>query len=161
MKSRTNITRFLYESTGFKGWRVSITQHGEVFTKYFSDKKCGGMKKSLAKAEECLKDLRKKLGKAKTVPIKRKNPKGRITGVSETTYSRSKTGEIRKVWVASWPEKGKRKVVKFPVAKHGARKARQLAIDARKEAEEKQNLGNARRIAKEDANAIHEWLRAL
>lgn len=58
MKSKKNLTRFTYETTAFQGWRLCISRAGTTFTKYFSDKKYGGPRKSMIAAETCLKDLK-------------------------------------------------------------------------------------------------------
>ena len=57
MKSKRNLTRFTYETTAFQGWRLCLSRAGTTFTKYFSDKKYGGSKKSLAVAEKTLGEL--------------------------------------------------------------------------------------------------------
>ena len=57
MKSKRNLTRFTYETTAFQGWRLCLSRAGTTFTKYFSDKKFGGSKKSLAAAEKGLAEL--------------------------------------------------------------------------------------------------------
>lgn len=57
MKSKRNLTRFTYETTAFQGWRLCLSRAGTTFTKYFSDKKYGGAKKSLTVAEKTLNDL--------------------------------------------------------------------------------------------------------
>jgi len=160
MKSKRNITRFSYESTGFKGWRVSVTRHGEIFTRYFSDLKCGGMKKSQKEAERVLAAFLNELDK---VPLVRKPRKrdGRVIGVSETSYVNARSGETRVIWVASWPEGDTRKVVKFPETKHGARKAKQLAIAARREAEDRLELGVVKRFARTDVERMKKLLASL
>ena len=160
MKSKPNLTRFSYESTGFKGWRVSVTRHGEVFTRYYSDKQCGSSKKSMADAQACLDKFLKALDDTPVVTARRQS-KGQTVGVSETTYTNAATGEVKTVWVASWPEDGRRKVVKFPVQKHGARKAKQMALDARKEAEERLGLNLVRRFKKEDVERLRGVLASL
>ena len=147
-KSKRNLTRFSYESTGFKGWRVSVTRFGEVFTRYFSDRKCGSMAKSLAEAQACLKAFLKALD-ATPVVTSRRQGKGHAVGVSETTYTNAATGEAKAIWVASWPEAGRRRVVKFPVQKYGARKARQMALDARRDASSGYKV---------DVSRGHPWL---
>jgi hypothetical protein len=161
MKSKPNLTRFDYESTGFKGWRVSVTRHGEIFTRYFSDRQfSGSSKKSLAAAQAALAAFLKELEKS-PVTTARRAPKGRVTGVSETTYLNPASGETRVLWVASWPEEGKRKVVKFPVAKLGARKAKQMALDARREAEERLGLNLVRRFKRDDVARLKKVLASL
>lgn len=51
MKSRKNLTRFTYETAAFEGWRLCISRAGTTFTKYFSDKRYGSERKSLAAAD--------------------------------------------------------------------------------------------------------------
>ena len=58
MKSKRNLTRFTYDTTAFQGWRLCLSRAGTTFTKYFSDKKYGGPKKSLTAAEKALGELR-------------------------------------------------------------------------------------------------------
>ena len=67
MKSKRNLTRFTYETTAFQGWRLCLSRAGSTFTKYFSDKKYGGPKKSLAAAEKALADLRKLVDNSRRV----------------------------------------------------------------------------------------------
>tara|TARA_B100000963_G_C22371393_1_gene556016 strand:+ start:448 stop:708 length:261 start_codon:yes stop_codon:yes gene_type:complete len=57
MKSKRNLTRFTYETTAFQGWRLCLSRAGTTFTKYYSDKKYGSSKKSLAAAETSLAEL--------------------------------------------------------------------------------------------------------
>jgi hypothetical protein len=58
MKSKRNLTRFTYDTTAFQGWRLCLSRAGTTFTKYFSDKKYGGPKRSLTSAEETLESLK-------------------------------------------------------------------------------------------------------
>lgn len=67
MKSKKNLTRFTYETAAFEGWRLSISRAGSTFTKYFSDKKFGDGKKSLAAAEKALEDLKTLIDNSKRV----------------------------------------------------------------------------------------------
>jgi hypothetical protein len=62
--SKRNLTRFTYETTAFQGWRLSISRKGTTFSRYFSDRRYGGGKKSLKAAEECLKKIKTHLGSA-------------------------------------------------------------------------------------------------
>ena len=64
MKSKKNLTRFTYETTAFQGWRLCISRAGATFTRYFSDKQCGGPRKALKAAEAKLEELKKLLEKA-------------------------------------------------------------------------------------------------
>jgi hypothetical protein len=67
MNSKKNLTRFTYETAAFEGWRLCISRAGTSFTKYFSDKKCGGMKKSLAEAQKALTEIKSILESSKKV----------------------------------------------------------------------------------------------
>ena len=67
MKSKKNLTRFTYENAAFEGWRLCISRSGSTFTKYFSDKKFGGPRKSLEAAESTLLGLKEILTGAKRV----------------------------------------------------------------------------------------------
>ena len=64
MKSKRNLTRFTYETTAFQGWRLCITRCGSTFTRYFSDKQCGGPRKALKAAEAKLAEMKELLDKA-------------------------------------------------------------------------------------------------
>jgi hypothetical protein len=67
MNSKKNLTRFTYETAAFEGWRLCISRAGTSFTKYFSDKKFGGMKKSLAEAQKALAEVKAILDSSKKV----------------------------------------------------------------------------------------------
>ena len=67
MNSIKNLTRFTYETAAFQGWRLSISRSGTVFTKYFSDKKYGGDKKSFEAAESALAAVKEILEGSKRV----------------------------------------------------------------------------------------------
>ncbi|MGB2185065.1 MAG: hypothetical protein ACPH5P_00150 [Akkermansiaceae bacterium] len=78
MKSIKNITRFTYDTTDFRGWRVCITKQGHTFRRYYGDAKYGSAQKSLAAAKRGLLQLKRafysnlnKEGKASTLTIKR------------------------------------------------------------------------------------------
>ena len=57
MKSQRNLTRFTYETTAFQGWRLCIARGGRTFTRYFSDKQCGGERGALKAAKAKLAEL--------------------------------------------------------------------------------------------------------
>ena len=64
MKSKKNLTRFTYETTAFQGWRLCICRAGATFTRYFSDKQCGGERKALKAAEVKLAEMKEFLDSA-------------------------------------------------------------------------------------------------
>jgi hypothetical protein len=67
MKSKPNLTRFTYETTAFEGWRLCLSRGGKTFSKYYSDKRYGGPRKALAKAEERLEKLKDLLDNSRRV----------------------------------------------------------------------------------------------
>lgn len=67
MKSKKNLSRFTYENSAFEGWRLCLARKGTSFVRYFSDKKLGGGKKSLAAAEKALGELKALLDGSKLV----------------------------------------------------------------------------------------------
>ena len=67
MKSKPNLTRFTYETAAFEGWRLCISRGGKTFTKYYSDKKYGGPRKSLKGAEAGLESLKELLDSSRKV----------------------------------------------------------------------------------------------
>ena len=67
MKSKKNLTRFTYETAAFQGWRLNISRAGTTFTKYLSDKKYGGEKKSFKAANDALKELKNLIENSKRV----------------------------------------------------------------------------------------------
>ena len=67
MKSKRNLTRFTYETTAFQGWRLCLSRAGTTFSKYFSDKKYGGSKKSLNAAENVLGELTQRVDNSRRI----------------------------------------------------------------------------------------------
>jgi hypothetical protein len=67
MKSQKHLTRFTYKTTDFQGWRLCITKDGHTFSRYFGDKKNGGAKKALAKANQTRKWLKAKIDSCDTL----------------------------------------------------------------------------------------------
>ena len=67
MKSKPNLTRFTYETAAFEGWRLCISRGGKTFTKYFSDKRYGGPRKSLKQAESKLATLKELLDNSRKI----------------------------------------------------------------------------------------------
>jgi hypothetical protein len=67
MKSRKNLTRFTYDTTDFKGWRLCICRKGTTFTKYYSDKQYGGPRKALNCASIDLDDIKEILSSSRLV----------------------------------------------------------------------------------------------
>ena len=118
------------------GFYVRITHKGKTTQKYFPDKASGGKTKALKLAKEFRDKIVAKLPKAKreaaTVPRRRVKKSG-VVGVTHVV-SKSPAGKTYEYWQAAWDEKGKRKTAKFSVAKHGNKKALDLAKKAKKSA---------------------------
>ena len=141
MKSRKNIMRFDYPETGYKGWRLSVTRAGTDLVKYFSDREYGSSKKAYEAADKARGKVQRMLKKVpERVAITGKPAAKGIRGVHRAHTIGRKGDKQRPAWVATWTEDGKRRTRKFPVDKYGERKAKQLAIGARKHAEKAQGL---------------------
>ena len=67
MKSKKNLTRFTYETTAFQGWRLCLSRSGTTFTKYFSDKKYSGERKSMKAASATLEELKELVDNSRRV----------------------------------------------------------------------------------------------
>ena len=48
----------LFDRSRFQGWRLCIARGGKSFTRYFSDKQCGGEREALKTAEAKLAELK-------------------------------------------------------------------------------------------------------
>lgn len=131
------ITRIDQPEKRNHGYFVRLQRDGHRFSAFFSDKKHGGKRKALEEARKAFAKMlkehppvsRRELAERK---LKTKGAGGTIPGVSHTvTRSKGRTYEF---WQAAWsPEPNVRKCVKFSVNKYGARKAKQLAIEARRD----------------------------
>lgn len=119
------------------GYFVRVQRRGKIHSAFFSDIKHGGRAQALAAAQQHYRKLLAKLGLAKLMPrrrwaeIRRRKGSSSIVGVQEMVVRRE--GRVRKYWKAIWspePYVVRRKV--FSVRKYGARKARRLAIRARR-----------------------------
>lgn len=120
---------------GSFGWYVRVSRNGTLYSKMFSDGQYGGKRAAQRAAREFNDALLAELGPSH-VPAARqpgaRNTSGEV-GVSRTV-TRSGKSEVA-YWQACWSEKGsRRKSVKFSIAEHGEERARQLAVQARREA---------------------------
>lgn len=93
-------------SRGPEGWTVRIVRNGEQHSKYFrfSD---GGIRKSLAEAQEWRDAKIKELGERQWRKGPRKKPTNNtsgVTGVSKNFFGR---------WVATWQEEGVQRFLTF------------------------------------------------
>ena len=116
------------------GWHVNITRNRRVFQKYFSNLAHGGEQGALKAAIRYRDRIERKhapLTRAAYAAIVRKNNTSGVPGVSRSPASAR--GTRRGHWGAAWvPESGGRtKSAKFSVARHGERRAFELAVAAR------------------------------
>jgi hypothetical protein len=119
------------------GFFVRLARRGKIHSAFFSDKKHGGRKLAFAAAQKHYRKLRIRLGEPKTnsrrfwaTRQRRKGVSG-ILGVQKLVDRRGRKPVI--VWKATWSPKPyvvERK--QFSVQKHGAKRAKLLAIRARK-----------------------------
>lgn len=129
------ITRLKYEHTS-QGWWARYTRDGVTFGEVFRDNEYGSISASWDAAKkwhENTRELLPPLNRREFAQIKRKANKSGHVGVYKTF--RRKKGGKEYCWVASWsPEKGKQKHEYFYISELGEKKAKELAIHARKEA---------------------------
>lgn len=119
------------------GFFVRLARQGKIHSAFFSDKKHGGRKLAFTAAQKHYRKLRVKLGAPKTPSrlfwATRQRRKGRsgIMGVQKLVNRRGRKPMI--VWKATWsPGPYVVRCMQFSVRKHGAKRAKQLAIRARK-----------------------------
>lgn len=119
------------------GFFVRLARRGKIHSAFFSDKKHGGQKSALAAAQTHYQDLRKKLGEPKSrsrrfwAQVQRRKGRSGILGVQRLVARRGRNPRI--IWKATWsPEPYVVRCMQFSVRKHGAKRAKLLAIRARK-----------------------------
>ncbi|MGD1088576.1 MAG: AP2 domain-containing protein [Verrucomicrobiota bacterium] len=119
------------------GFFVRLQRNGKVHSAFFTDKKHGGRARALVAAREHYQKLRGKLGPPKQMSrrlwaeLRRRKSSSNIVGVQRIVDWRS--ARPRTYWRAMWsPEPYVIRRKMFSVKKFGARKARLLAIRARR-----------------------------
>jgi hypothetical protein len=119
------------------GFFVRLQRNGKIHSAFFADKKHGGGTQALVAAQQHYRKLLAKLGLAKLMPrrrwaeIRRRKGSSGIVGVQKILDRRFKPP--RMYWKATWSPKPyvvARKA--FSVRRYGTRKARRLAIRARR-----------------------------
>jgi hypothetical protein len=118
------------------GFFVRVSRRGKIHSAFFADKKHGGRKPAFVAAQEHYRKLRMKLGAPKNssrrfwAELLRRKGRSGIIGVQKIVDRRS--GKTI-VWKATWsPEPYVVRKRQFSVRKHGARRAKRLAIRARR-----------------------------
>jgi hypothetical protein len=118
------------------GFFVRLARRNKIHSAFFADKKFGGRKQAFAAAQKHYRQLRRKLGKPKTnsrrfwAELPRRRGRSGIVGVQKLINWRS--GKPVTVWKATWSPKPYVVMRKqFSARKHGAKRAKLLAIRAR------------------------------
>ena len=119
------------------GFFVRVSRKGKIHSAFFADKKHGGREQAFAAAQEHYEKLRAKLGPPKQMSrrwwaeLRRRKGSSNVVGVQKILDKRSKKPHV--VWKATWSPRpyvvARRQ---FSARKFGARKAKQLAIRARR-----------------------------
>ena len=119
------------------GFFVRLQRNGKIHSAFFTDCSHGGRKQALAAAQKHHRKLLRKLGPTKSkfrqwwADIRRRKGSSGIVGVQKLVDRRST--RPRTYWKATWsPEPYVVRRKEFSVRKFGARKARRLAIRARR-----------------------------
>lgn len=119
------------------GYFVRLQRRKKIRSAFFTDKKHGGKRKALAAAQKHYRKLLAEFGPPRRLlrrwwaEIRRRKGSSGIVGVQKRVVRRE--GRIGRYWMAIWSPKlhvVRRKL--FSVRKYGPRKARQLAIRARR-----------------------------
>jgi hypothetical protein len=120
------------------GFFVRVSRKGKIHSAFFADKKNGGRKEAFGAAQAHYQHLRTKLGLPRTLSrrfwaeLPRRKSRSGILGVQLIVDRRFK--KTRTYWKATWsPEPYKVARKQFSVRKHGAKKAKRLALRARRE----------------------------
>jgi hypothetical protein len=126
------------DSGSTHGWFVRGYRNGKTYSRLFSDRKCGGKGKALAKARAYRDELVAELEKIPQKPRGRRlvyrdsrNSSG-VLGVCRTA-KKGPNGTVNECYSVSWrPEPGVQKCTSFSIRKYGEEKAFQLAVAHRR-----------------------------
>jgi hypothetical protein len=119
------------------GFFVRLQRRRKIHSTFFSDKKHGGREQAFAAAQEHHLKLAAKLGtparmsRRQWAELPRRKSRSGIIGVRHVVVRRDR--RVRKYWMAMWSPKPHVVARRwFSVRRHGAEKAKRLAIRARK-----------------------------
>jgi len=130
LEKHKDIARIDQESKRTHGWYVRVRFKGKTYSKFFSDKKCGGRYSSLLSAISWRDKTEKKLGKIRTnkhiVTVSNS-----VTGVVGVRLN-EKLNRYEVSWVTEHGKQGKTSV---SIRKHGKREAFKRACSIRKKKE--------------------------
>jgi len=119
------------------GYFARLQRDGKIYSAFFADKAHGGRKKALAAAiayhQNMLEIFGPPMQKRRRwwAEIRRRKGSSGVVGVQLSVVRRG--GKARKYWTATWSPKPYSPVRKmFSINRHGFRKARQMAVRARR-----------------------------
>ncbi len=141
--SYKGISRIDSDHNHTHGWYVRVRHEGRVKSKFFSDRKYGGIVQALRKARRWYKNemqevVTKALGKKpkhipdRVIVTKNKNNNTGVIGV-QRIERQNPGGSIYRAFRVCWTDKdGKAHTKFFSIAKHGEQKAFEMACDYRR-----------------------------
>lgn len=145
---------------GTHGWQVKFEFNEREISKFFGDNKYGGMISALDEAisfrDSFLVDLHAaRADKPETIEVMNGD---KIPGVFFIKgKKKARSDEYCSYWRAQWTTtEGKKKDKNFFIARYGAEKAKELAIQARLEADRERNISHSSFIIPSDQN-IKLW----
>jgi hypothetical protein len=119
------------------GFFVRVQRQGKIYSAFFTDFKHGGRAQALAAAQGFCHELQTIFGPPQQArrswwaEIRRRKGRSGIVGVQSVVVRRGKWAS--RYWAATWsPEPYVVRKKQFSVRKYGARKAKQMAIRARR-----------------------------
>lgn len=134
LESTRGISRLKYESVS-NGWLARYSREKVLFSKTFFDSAYGSAEASFDAAKAWHEEARRLLpppNRREYVETRKGNNTSGITGVRRDT--KKVKGHRYDVWIAAWSTAdGKRKNKAFYVSQHGEERAKELAIQLRKE----------------------------
>ncbi len=134
LESTRGVSRLKYASVS-KGWLARYTREKVLFSKTFFDSAYGSAEASFDAAKQWHEEARRLLpppNRREYVEIRKRNNTSGITGVHRA--KKKSKGYAYDVWIASWiTADGKSRNRAFYVSQHGEEKAKELAIQLRKE----------------------------
>jgi hypothetical protein len=130
LEKHKDIARIDQDIKRTHGWYVRVRYLGKTYSKFFSDRKCGGRYSSLLAALAWRDKTEIKLGKVRTNKhiVTISNSKTGVVGVRHNT----KLNRYEVSWVTAFGKQGKTSV---SINKHGKDRAFAMACNIRKEKE--------------------------
>lgn len=137
LEKHKDIARIDQETKRTHGWYVRVRYFGKTYSKFFSDRKCGGRYSSLLSALAWRDKTESELGKARTDKqiVTVSNSKTGVVGVRLN----EKLNRYEVSWVTSEGKQGKTSV---SIIKHGKKNAFGIACKIRKEKENARLAGD-------------------